>query len=247
MAYKKICGIYKITSPSGRIYIGQSLNIYKRWADYRSLCNCSEQYKLYNSFLKYGVKNHIFEIICECSSLEESNTKEVYYGKLFNVTDKYTGLNIRDCGGSSGSHNAETLLKMSKSQLGKKRSEEFKKQISIRQKGRPAWNKGKSGCQVAWNKGLSMSNETKEKLSKAHSGKVLSIEQKNKISISLIGRVKTDEHLKKIGKSNKGKIVSDATRKKLSESHKGILQSEESKKKKSEALKDFYKNKKIKK
>ena len=29
-----ICGIYKITSPTGRIYIGQSKNIKQRFRDY---------------------------------------------------------------------------------------------------------------------------------------------------------------------------------------------------------------------
>ena len=29
-------GIYKITSPTGRIYIGQSVDIYYRWNDYKT-------------------------------------------------------------------------------------------------------------------------------------------------------------------------------------------------------------------
>ena len=33
-------GIYKITSPSGRVYVGQSTNIEKRFAEYRGLRNC---------------------------------------------------------------------------------------------------------------------------------------------------------------------------------------------------------------
>lgn len=31
----KICGIYKITSPSSKIYIGQSKNISKRYKTYK--------------------------------------------------------------------------------------------------------------------------------------------------------------------------------------------------------------------
>ena len=33
---EKICGIYKITSPSGRIYIGQSIDCPKRFKQYKS-------------------------------------------------------------------------------------------------------------------------------------------------------------------------------------------------------------------
>ena len=55
-------GVYKITSPSSRIYVGQSINIEKRFNQYEKKQNVSEQKKLYNSFLKYGVENHIFEI-----------------------------------------------------------------------------------------------------------------------------------------------------------------------------------------
>ena len=65
----KICGIYKITSPSGKIYIGQSKDIRRRMQYYNRL-NCKNQTKLYNSLLKYGWENHLFEILIECSELE---------------------------------------------------------------------------------------------------------------------------------------------------------------------------------
>lgn len=47
-------GIYKITSPKQRIYIGQSTNIKKRFNHYNRLL-CEKQRILYRSFLKYGV------------------------------------------------------------------------------------------------------------------------------------------------------------------------------------------------
>ena len=55
---KKICGIYKITSPSGKIYIGCSNNIYKRWSRYRHPESIKKQTYIYNSLIKYGVENH---------------------------------------------------------------------------------------------------------------------------------------------------------------------------------------------
>lgn len=60
MARIKIIGIYKITSPSGKIYIGQSRDLDKRLKSYK--CGSSKtkgQPKLYNSFEKYGIDNCI--------------------------------------------------------------------------------------------------------------------------------------------------------------------------------------------
>lgn len=54
-------GIYKITSPSKKVYIGQSINIYRRWSSYK-LKGCPKQVKLHSSFLKYGYDSHIFEV-----------------------------------------------------------------------------------------------------------------------------------------------------------------------------------------
>lgn len=78
----KKCGIYRITSPSGKVYVGQSINIEKRFYQYRKLY-CKKQPVLYNSFIKYGVENHIFEIIEECSE-DSLNEKESYYIDYYN-------------------------------------------------------------------------------------------------------------------------------------------------------------------
>lgn len=84
-------GIYKITSPTGRIYIGQSSDIKRRFEEYKKLNNCKSQPKLYNSFLKHGVESHYFEIIVTCK-IHELNTFERYYQDLHFVTGK-SGLN----------------------------------------------------------------------------------------------------------------------------------------------------------
>ena len=59
-------GIYKITSPTGRIYVGQSCNIEKRFNTYGSK-NTKTQIKLYRlefSFCKkYFIKKEPFELI----------------------------------------------------------------------------------------------------------------------------------------------------------------------------------------
>ena len=83
-------GIYKITSPSGKIYIGQTRNYYKRLISYKGL-HCKKQRRLYNSFLKYGYVNHTFEFIESCE-IEQLNIRERYYQDLYNVISE-KGLN----------------------------------------------------------------------------------------------------------------------------------------------------------
>lgn len=86
-------GIYKITSPTNKIYIGSSNDIKNRISKYKNL-KCRSQRKLYNSLKKYGWDNHLFEIIEECD-VKILLERELYYGIMFNVLDKETGLNSR--------------------------------------------------------------------------------------------------------------------------------------------------------
>lgn len=83
-------GIYKITSPSKKIYIGQSINIQKRFNQYK-WSKAKSQPILHRSFKKYGIDKHKFEIICCC---EKSNLykMEAYYQILFSANGK-NGLN----------------------------------------------------------------------------------------------------------------------------------------------------------
>lgn len=83
--------VYKITSPSGKIYIGSTINFKSRISHYISL-DCKPQRKLYNSFVKYGYFNHKVEVLQECT-LEEMYPLERYYGDLYNVLGK-GGLNL---------------------------------------------------------------------------------------------------------------------------------------------------------
>jgi group I intron endonuclease len=82
-------GIYKITSPSNRVYIGQSVNINNRFKSYRKY-NHPSQIKLYRSIEKYGFESHIFEIIEYCD-IDLLNKRERYWQDYYNVISE--GLN----------------------------------------------------------------------------------------------------------------------------------------------------------
>ena len=82
-------GIYKIISPTGKIYIGQSVNIERRFKEYKTF-QCKQQPKIYNSLKKYGPENHIFEILKECS-IEQLTEQEIYWKQYYNAVNE--GLN----------------------------------------------------------------------------------------------------------------------------------------------------------
>jgi group I intron endonuclease len=194
-----ICGIYKITSPSGKIYIGQSYNIYKRWKGYKK-DNVKNQRKLYHSFLKYGVENHKFEVIHTCKE-EELNTLEEKYVLEFKCVEE--GLNIRYGGGNKGKLSSEYKDKIRNKLKGTKRSEESIKKHRLTLQKNGVWNKGKTGI---------FSEEALIKIGKTHS-----IESIEKTASKLRGRKHTLEHRIKNSESNKGRKVNEETRKKISD------------------------------
>lgn len=69
-------GIYKITNPFNQSYIGQSMDIEKRFEQHK--LSISSNYHLSLSFKKHGIDNHLFEVIEECD-LKELFEKERHY------------------------------------------------------------------------------------------------------------------------------------------------------------------------
>jgi len=108
-------GIYKIVSPSEKIYIGQSINIEKRWEKNYKTLKCKTQTKLYNSLKKYGPENHIFEVIEECLE-NQLDEREIYWGTHYSVLGN-NGLNLR-LGNGKGSLSEETKHKISSNSKG---------------------------------------------------------------------------------------------------------------------------------
>jgi group I intron endonuclease len=122
-------GIYKIINPKGKIYIGQSVNIEKRWYVYKNKINLDIKLigvKLFRSLTKYTSDKHEFSILEECS-LEQLNEREIYWINYYESINK--GLNIKE-GGSRGKHNPETIELIRNKAIGRKLSTEAKEKIS---------------------------------------------------------------------------------------------------------------------
>ena len=115
-------GIYKITNPKEAIYIGQSIGIEKRFKQYSKIINCKLQPKLYNSFIKYGVINHKFEVIEECD-FDLLNERERYWQEFYN---SIKGLNCNYVSTKTKKQfvSIEIRKKMSKSGKGKTQSKQ---------------------------------------------------------------------------------------------------------------------------
>jgi group I intron endonuclease len=112
-------GIYKITSPSGRVYIGQSVNIENRFSHYKRL-DCKGQVKLFKSLKKHGCEAHIFEVIEECS-VDNLSNREGFWQDFYDAIKK--GMNCRrvTSDDKSGYDSPETIEKRVAKQRGVKR------------------------------------------------------------------------------------------------------------------------------
>lgn len=97
--------VYKYTSPSGKIYIGQTSGTIKSRAGSNGVHYLSKnrngeytQPYIANAILKYGFDNFKKEILCEGLSREEANQKEKEFILLYNSTDRKYGYNIKSGG-----------------------------------------------------------------------------------------------------------------------------------------------------
>jgi group I intron endonuclease len=129
-------GIYKITSPTGRIYIGQSTDIQKRWDSY-ARTQGKGQARLCRSFLKHGIALHTFEVVEECL-FEHLNERERYWQDYYDVL-KESGMNCRLVHTETklAIFSEETRKKLSEASVGKKKSEHTRQLMSNFAKNRP--------------------------------------------------------------------------------------------------------------
>ena len=102
---KRITGIYKIENKiNGKVYIGQSVNIKKRFIEHRYRAYDTKDEKTFGLYLycairKYGKENFSFSIIEECST-EALNEKEIYWIRYYQSNQKEYGYNLSDGGNS---------------------------------------------------------------------------------------------------------------------------------------------------
>ncbi len=146
--------IYKITNNiNNKVYIGQTTGtLKKRWQ--RHNWNCTKNISkmaITSAIIKYGKDSFTIESIYECVDIEDLNTQEEHFIEKHNSLSP-NGYNLTR-GGNNRIMTEETKRKISKGNMGKKRTKEAIKNLSEAHKG---WIP---------------SEETREKLRKHFSGK----------------------------------------------------------------------------
>lgn len=138
--------VYKHTSPSNKVYIGiTSIGVERRW---QSGNNYRSNTYFTNAILKYGWDNFKHEILYTGLSKEEAEQKEIELIAFYKSNSQEYGYNIEN-GGNTHKVSETTKLKLSIAHKGKhyakrrKHTEEEKKAISNKLKGRTSPMKGK--------------------------------------------------------------------------------------------------------
>lgn len=175
-------GIYKITSPSGRVYIGQSWDILHRWVDYGRL-TARYQRLLCFSFNKYGKKSHKFEVVHE---LPPDVSQEV----MNNYEDVYISAH-REAGVS--------LLNLRGAGANGKPADETRKKQSEARRGKKPWNYGLRNH---------LKPEVVETIRKKATGVKQSKETIEKRMLQIRGRKNSDKHKYAVG-AKKAKLTKE--------------------------------------
>lgn len=187
-------GIYQIRNlVTDKLYIGSAINLNKRWREHRHhLINNKHKSKhLQLSWNKHGEQYFVFEVIeeCEPSKLIE---REQYWLDKTKSYEKQNGYNTNKIANSmlGFKHSKENILKFKQRKASIKFLEgrQRYKERGVSQETRNKISK--------IHKGRIASDKTKKMASKIHKGKITSEETKNKIRETL--RKKFDKHLEKV-------------------------------------------------
>lgn len=178
-------GIYKILSPSGKVYIGQSWNIKRRFKIY-SACNCSGQILLHRSLKKYSPSRHLFSIVHELPADISQNVLNEYE-KLYIELYLSSGAVLLNStfGGSNGKPMPHVIEK-----LKRKKSESHC--IAISKAVKKQWGEGKKT-------GRPLTEEAKDKIRKSLTGIKFTPERIENIKKSREGTWKANAGSFKIG------------------------------------------------
>lgn len=217
-----ITAIYKITSPSGSVYVGQTRNLENRRNAYRWKA-IKNQVHLYRSILAFGFNQHKLEVLQSFDSSvsqSELNDAELHWWRIVKSSGVKM-LNIKQPGNQL-KQSEETKIKIGNGNRGKKMppmSEARKKQISKFMIG----NKFRVGCKL--------SDAHKAAISKFGTGRIRSEEFKMKMSLArtgagnpMFGRKLSEERKAQISLANKSRIMTPEMKSSMSEPSKKYWQ-----------------------
>lgn len=192
--------IYKITNKvNNKIYIGQTvLSLNKRRNQHLV---CEKETPLYNAIRKHGKDNFTFEVICTALNKSYLNELEAFFIKFYDCMTP-EGYNLTSGGDSAFSRSEHTKKLQRKAMTGRVVSQETRDKISKSLMGN-----------ISPRKGVTLSSETKNKISMAQIGRKVSEETKQKMRDTHKRRLAIDstrtpaqlEHLRKLHESLRGR------------------------------------------
>jgi group I intron endonuclease len=181
----EIAHLYRLTSPSGRTYIGIAKNVHKRWQEHSYDARCGSNCALHRAIRKYSFDKFKKEILVTStfSYVKEMEVKAI----AAYSTMAPAGYNMTEGGDGTVGYifTDEDRIKIGLAQKGRKHSEESKRARSKKLKGLPLSDETKQKLKDAWVRRKlekPMTDETKHKLSLASRGKTHSVETKAKLS-----------------------------------------------------------------
>lgn len=233
--------IYRYKSPSGKYYIGQTIDENSRR---RAFLTYNAQYggiKIDNARRKYGPENFEYTVLIKITGdnpEEVKNYLNILEEGFIKMYDSFKNGYNSTTGGDSrilSEESRKILSEAHKGQVshmkGKHLSEEAKQKLSKSLRGMKAWNKGipmseeqkKKLSEVhkgkpSGRKGMKLNDEWRKKLSEAHKGKPSG---RKGVKHSEETRIKMSESLKGRKTWNKGLSLSEEHKRKLGESKKG--------------------------
>lgn len=210
MTINSECGIYKLTSPSGKFYVGSSCNIKRRLQQHGSKARLGKHgnSKLQAAFNKYGTLKADILLVCRVEDL-------IFYEQL--------------CIDTFAPPYNQSPIAGPKISLGKTFTPEHRANMSAALRGRPCSPETRAKMRVA-HKGKVLSPEHREKISAAKKGKRLppfSPIHCARLSAAKIGHVLSAESRSKLAASQTGKKASLETRAKMRASARGRKMSPE--------------------
>lgn len=179
--------VYMHIAPNNKKYVGITKQIPKnRFQNGLGYRRCPH---FYNAIIKYGWENFKHIILLENLSKQEAEQKEIEIIKQYKSNNKRYGYNIANGGNCVGTISEETRNKIRQSKIGTKMSIETRLKMSISQR--------------------NISQESRLKKSISHIGKKHSQETKDKIGKAHKNKINSEDSIKKmiISKSNKSKPV----------------------------------------
>lgn len=204
-------GVYAIThTPTGRVYIGSSMDIAQRWARHRVALNTGMHHSrhLQRAWTKHGEQEFSFTTVLET---EPENLRAEERRLIYELQPAFNCLRAMDSGPLR--HDETTRLKMSEAQrriwrekkeMGwTQTSEEHRAHIAAAARGRKMSPEARAKMSMSAKNRPPISEETRQKLRGRNSTK---------------GRPFTEEHRAKLSEARRGKKLSDEHKAHIAES-----------------------------